>query len=218
MGFPKSCKHLSACSSLFSLNVLLFPWLGHAWICLFEGEGAQVCLSGHIGWAESVGSARQVIYICVSQKNKTPGAFYEAADPVPSHVMPPEAVIHLSGAQSPLFLDFPTFSLALPKIHFFFHTTAPRTSCSGPSCEIQSRVWVPSSWSAPSAVCATPTTLLSMSTRVKFSVSPKSTRLYSSCPHFWEGLLAINDYMKIGYHFHHFKGEMEGLWVNTDPN
>lgn len=78
-----------------------FPWLGLTQICLFEGKGAQVCLSGHIGWDEFVRSSGQAIYISVSQRNKTPGtftdAFYKAANPVPSHVMPPKAVTPLSG-------------------------------------------------------------------------------------------------------------------------
>ena len=53
-GSWKPCELPSACSPLFSLYVFLFPWLSLAWICLCEGEGAGMCLWGHIGWAESV--------------------------------------------------------------------------------------------------------------------------------------------------------------------
>lgn len=95
---------------------------------------------------------------------------------------------------------------------------SPRAHHSEPSYEMDPLLQVPSSWSASSAVCATPTTLLSTSTGAKFPLSPKSCRFYSSCTPFRVGLLAINEYMKIGHHFHRFKGEMEALVMDTDPN
>lgn len=128
-GFPEALRAPICLQLIVQSYVFLFPWLGLAQICLFEGEGAQVCLSGHTGWAESVWSVRQGIYICVSQWKKTPGAFtvafYKAANPVPSLVMPPEAMIPLSDEQSPPVLRFSHFLIDSSQNTFLFPHHSP---------------------------------------------------------------------------------------------
>ena len=149
------------------------------------------------------------MYNCISQRNKTSGAFtvafHQEANSFPYHLMPPETVIPFSQRWTKpcCSLVFPLSHWLLPKYIYFSISQPPRTSCSELSCEIHPCIRVPSSWSAPSTVCVTPTALLSTSTG--FSLSPKSCRFYSSCPHFWAGLLAINDCMKIGYYSHILK-------------
>lgn len=142
MSLWKPCELLSAYSSLLSLSVFPFPWLGLALArtCLFEGEGGQGCLSGHVDWAESVWSAGQCICICISPGNKPSGAstvtFYEAAKPVPSRLILAEAVIPLSGEY---------FLIHCPQNAFRF------PHCSPPGRTIQSHPmkWIPSFRSLP---------------------------------------------------------------------
>lgn len=81
MASKKHCKLLPVCRLLFSLYVSLFPWFHLAQIFLFEDEGAQVCLSGHIfrlGWICVIGietKEGRVVKCILPLSNKPPLPF-----------------------------------------------------------------------------------------------------------------------------------------------
>lgn len=63
----------------------------------------------------------------------------------------------------------------------------------------------PSSWPAPTAICASSPAALDC----------QELQIFAPLCAGW---LAFNNHMKIWYHFQHFKEEIETLLIDTDPN